>query len=86
MIALRLFAIFSLIAVNGFFAAVEISLVAVRLSWVRQMVKQGDPRARIVELLVAWRWATWVKSRSRTCCARCWNGFPAATQPFWRIA
>jgi CBS domain containing-hemolysin-like protein len=53
MIALRLFAIFSLIAVNGFFAAVEISLVAVRLSWVRQMVKQGDPRARIVELLVA---------------------------------
>jgi len=37
-----------LVTVNGFFAAVEFSLVAVRLSRVRQLMEAGDPRARIV--------------------------------------
>src|SRR5579864_5823404 len=53
MIVLHLFVIFVLIAVNAFFAAVEFSLVAVRQSRVRQLLEQGDPRARIVELLIA---------------------------------
>ncbi|MGH9731616.1 MAG: hemolysin family protein [Candidatus Acidiferrales bacterium] len=53
MIALHLFVIFVLIAINAFFAAVEFSLVAVRQSRVRQLVEQGDPRARVVELLIA---------------------------------
>ena len=35
-------------AVNGFFAAVEFSLVAVRLSRVRQLMEGGDARAKIV--------------------------------------
>jgi putative hemolysin len=52
MIALQLFAVFVLVGLNGFFAATEFSLVAVRLSRVRQLVEQGDPRARIVELLL----------------------------------
>jgi CBS domain containing-hemolysin-like protein len=53
MIALHLFVIFVLIAINAFFAAVEFSLVAVRQSRVRQLVEQGDSRARVVELLIA---------------------------------
>ena len=53
MIALHLFVIFVLIAVNAFFAAVEFSLVAVRQSRVRQLVEQGDARARVVEFLIA---------------------------------
>jgi len=47
-IALRLFGLLALVIVNGFFAAVEFSLVAVRLSRVRQLVEEGDSRARIV--------------------------------------
>jgi putative hemolysin len=38
----------ALVAVNGFFAAVEFSLVAVRLSRVRQLVAEGGFRAKIV--------------------------------------
>src|SRR5580704_3914572 len=38
---------------NAFFSAVEFSLVAVRLSRIRQLVEKGDPRARIVELLLS---------------------------------
>src|SRR5487761_444561 len=53
MIALHIFVIFVLIAINAFFAAVEFSLVAVRQSRVRQLVEQGDARARVVELLIA---------------------------------
>jgi putative hemolysin len=41
-----------LVALNGFFAAVEFSLVAVRLSRVRQLVQKGDLRARVVEVLL----------------------------------
>ncbi len=48
MIGLRLLGLFALVAVNGFFAAVEFSLVAVRHSRVRQLVDQGRVRAKIV--------------------------------------
>ena len=48
LIALRLLGLFALVAVNGFFAAVEFSLVAVRLSRVRQLVGEGRGRAKIV--------------------------------------
>jgi putative hemolysin len=53
MIGLRLFAVFFLVAVNGFFAAAEFSLVAVRQSRIRQLAQRGDSRARVVELLTA---------------------------------
>ena len=53
MIVLRLFLILVLIAINGFFAAVEFSLVAMRQSRIRQLVKQGNARARVVEALAA---------------------------------
>jgi putative hemolysin len=52
MSAIHVFGMLFLIGVNGFFAAAEFSLVAVRLSRVRQLVEQGDPRARIVENLL----------------------------------
>jgi putative hemolysin len=48
LIALRLLGLFVLVAVNGFFAAVEFSLVAVRLSRVRQLVQEGRGSAKIV--------------------------------------
>jgi CBS domain containing-hemolysin-like protein len=38
---------------NAFFSATEFSLVAVRLSRIRQLADKGDPRAKIVELLLA---------------------------------
>ncbi|HKF52985.1 MAG TPA: CNNM domain-containing protein, partial [Candidatus Acidoferrales bacterium] len=53
MIVLRLFSILILIAINGFFAAVEFSLVAIRHSRIRQLVKHGNASARIVETLAA---------------------------------
>ncbi len=52
MIGLRLLGLLALVAVNGFFAAVEFSLVAVRLSRVRQLVDQGGFRAKIVLELI----------------------------------
>jgi len=52
LIALRLLGLFALVAVNGFFAAVEFSLVAVRLSRVRQLVEAGRGSAKIVLDLV----------------------------------
>jgi putative hemolysin len=52
MFAVRLVGVLALVALNGFFAAVEFSLVAVRLSRVRQLVQQGDVRARVVEGLL----------------------------------
>jgi putative hemolysin len=48
LIGLRLLGLLALVAVNGFFAAVEFSLVAVRHSRVRQLVDQGRIRAKIV--------------------------------------
>src|SRR5580704_8922688 len=53
MSALHVFASVFLIGMNAFFAAAEFSLVAVRVSRVRQLVEKGDPRAKIVELLVS---------------------------------
>jgi CBS domain containing-hemolysin-like protein len=48
LIGLRLLGLLALVAVNGFFAAVEFSLVAVRHSRVRQLVDEGGFRAKIV--------------------------------------
>ena len=53
MTPLHILGVIFLIGMNGFFAAAEFSLVAVRLSRVRQLVEQGDPRARIVEHLLS---------------------------------
>jgi putative hemolysin len=53
MIALRLLGALALVAVNAFFAGAEFSLVAIRSSRVRQLVEQGDARARIVQDLLA---------------------------------
>jgi putative hemolysin len=52
MFLLRLIGVFVLVALNGFFAAVEFSLVAVRLSRVRQLVARGSAQAKIVEHLL----------------------------------
>ena len=52
MSALHLFGIVFLIGMNAFFAAAEFSLVAIRISRVRQLVAKGDPRAKIVEHLI----------------------------------
>jgi putative hemolysin len=53
MFAVRLIGVLALVALNGFFAAAEFSLVAVRLSRIRQLVAKGDVRARVVERLLA---------------------------------
>ncbi|MGA2098710.1 MAG: hemolysin family protein [Candidatus Acidiferrum sp.] len=53
MFAVRLIGVLALVALNGFFAAAEFSLVAVRMSRVRQLVSSGDIRARVVEKLLA---------------------------------
>src|SRR5216683_510955 len=52
MFAVRLIGVLALVALNGFFAATEFSLVAVRLSRIRQLVAKGNARARIVEVLL----------------------------------
>jgi CBS domain containing-hemolysin-like protein len=52
MFAVRLIGVLALVALNGFFAATEFSLVAVRLSRVRQLVTKGSVRARVVETLL----------------------------------
>src|ERR1700690_2872446 len=52
MSALQLFGVILLVGVNAFFAATEFSLVAVRVSRVRQLVERGDPRAKVVETLL----------------------------------
>jgi putative hemolysin len=53
MTVIGLFLIVLLIVVNGFFAATEFSLVALRPSRVRQLVDQGNVRERIVAELLA---------------------------------
>jgi putative hemolysin len=53
MFAVRLIGVLALVALNGFFASAEFSLVAVRLSRIRQLVRKGDARARVVEVLLA---------------------------------
>ena len=52
MAALRLLVVFLLVGCNAFFAAVEFSLVAVRPSRIRQLVEEGDARARVVQSLL----------------------------------
>ena len=52
MFVVRLLGVLALVGLNGFFAAAEFSLVAVRLSRVRQLVVKGNLRARVVETLV----------------------------------
>jgi putative hemolysin len=52
MFLLRLIGVLLLVVLNGFFAAVEFSLVAVRMSRVRQLVAKGNPQAKIVEVLL----------------------------------
>ena len=52
MFAIRLIGVLALVALNAFFAATEFSLVAVRLSRIRQLVAAGNARARVVELLL----------------------------------
>jgi CBS domain containing-hemolysin-like protein len=52
MFAVRLIGVLALVVLNGFFAATEFSLVAVRLSRVRQLVGKGDLRARVVDSLL----------------------------------
>ena len=49
MFVVRLLGVLFLVGLNGFFAAAEFSLVAVRLSRVRQLVAKGNLRARVVE-------------------------------------
>jgi len=53
MSALHLFGVLFLVGINAFFSATEFSLVAVRDSRVRQLIEQGDPRARIVGELIS---------------------------------
>ena len=52
MFLLRLTGVLILVVLNGFFAAVEFSLVAVRISRVRQLVARGNAQAKIVEFLL----------------------------------
>jgi len=52
MFAIRLIGVLALVALNGFFVAAEFSLVAVRLSRVRQLIARGHTRANtVLELL-----------------------------------
>ena len=53
MSALRLLVVLLLVACNAFFAATEFSLVAVRPSRIRELVEEGDARARVVQALLA---------------------------------
>ena len=53
MFLVRIIGVLVLVALNGFFAAVEFSLVAVRLSRVRQLVAKGSSQAKIVEQLLS---------------------------------
>jgi putative hemolysin len=52
MTALRILSVLLLVGINAFFAAVEFSLVAVRPSRIRQLVEEGDARARVVQGLL----------------------------------
>ncbi len=42
-----------MVALNGYFAAVEFSLVAVRISRVRQLIARGNAQAKVVEQLLS---------------------------------
>lgn len=53
MLLIRILGVIVLVALNGFFAATEFSLVTVRMSRVRQLVARGNAQAKIVEHLLA---------------------------------
>jgi len=53
MFVVRLIGVLALVALNGFFAAAEFALVAVRVSRIRQLVAKGNMRARVVESLLS---------------------------------
>jgi putative hemolysin len=53
MLLIRILGVFFLVALNGFFAAVEFSLVAVRMSRVRQLVAKGNAQAKVAEHLLS---------------------------------
>jgi putative hemolysin len=53
MFLIRLIGVLVLVVLNGFFAAAEFSLVAVRISRVRQLVARGNAQAKIVEHLLS---------------------------------
>lgn len=53
MLFLRLIAIVLLVGLNAFFVAAEFALVAMRPSRVRQLIEEGDARARIVQQLLS---------------------------------
>lgn len=52
MTSMKIAAVFLLVGINAFFAAVEFSLVAVRPSRIRQLVEQGVAPARVVQRLL----------------------------------
>jgi len=52
MFVVRLLGVLALVALNGFFAATEFSLVSVRMSRIRQLVARGSVRACVVEALL----------------------------------
>jgi CBS domain containing-hemolysin-like protein len=52
MFLIRLIGVLFLVVLNGFFAAAEFSLVAVRQSRVRQLIAKGNSQARVVEALL----------------------------------
>jgi len=51
MLFLELFTVFLLILVNGYFAASEISLISLRKSRVRHLVKSGNLKAKKIQML-----------------------------------
>ena len=53
MLLLKLFAVFALVGLNGFFVAAEFALVAIRGSRVRQLLDQGEARAKVVQELTS---------------------------------
>src|SRR5712692_3326236 len=53
MFAIRLIGVLALVALNGFFASAEFSVVAVPLTNKRQLVRKCNARARVVEVLLA---------------------------------
>lgn len=52
MVLVRLFAVFFLVGLNAFFVAAEFALVAVRGSRIRQLIDQGEARAKVVRALM----------------------------------
>ena len=53
MVVVNIFVVLLLVAANGFFVAVEFSLVVVRPTRIQQLREKGDARARIVQGLLA---------------------------------